>query len=118
MRSTGIHASEQESSPARSPSPRVASVDHRVQFYDSDDFLALTVADFLEEGLKGGQPLVVIATESHRHSFASRLKLKGHDIDRASGTGLLTLLDARETLETFMVGALPDAERFKTVIGA
>ena len=94
-----------------------SSVDHRVQFYDSDDFLALTVADFLDEGLRDGQPLVVIATEPHRRSFASRLKLKGHDVDRASGTGKLMLLDARETLEAFMVGAVPDGERFKMVVG-
>ena len=94
-----------------------SSVDHRVQFYDSDDFLALTVADFLDEGLRGGQPLVVIATEPHRRSFANRLKLKGHDVDRASGSGKLMLLDARETLEAFMVGAVPDGERFRKVVG-
>jgi signal transduction histidine kinase len=94
-----------------------SALDHRVQFYDSEDFLALTVADFLDEGLRGGQPLVVIATEQHRRSFTKRLELKGHDVGQASESGQLMLLDARHTLEAFMVGQRPDADRFRTVVG-
>ena len=115
MASRGLVPSQHESS--NGATALLAAVDHRVQFYDSDDFLALTVANFLEEGIRGGQPLVVIATENHRTSFASRLKMKGHDVDRVSASGQLMLLDARDTLEKFMVGAVPDADRFKTVIG-
>jgi signal transduction histidine kinase len=114
MASPAFRPSQTESS-ARPATP--LAVDHRVQFYDSEDFLALAVANFLDEGLRGGQPLVVIATEPHRHSFANRLKLKGHDIDRVSGSGQLMLLDARDTLEKFMVGKAPDADRFRMVIG-
>ncbi len=116
MGSRGILPSQHESS-RPGGTALLGAVDHRVQFYDTDDFLALTVANFLEEGLRGGQPLVVIATESHRLSFASRLKSKGHDVDRASGSGQLMLLDARDTLERFMVGSVPDPDRFKTVVG-
>jgi signal transduction histidine kinase len=116
MGTTGFLPSQQESS-APSAKALLSAVDHRVQFYDSEDFLALTVANFLEEGIRGGQPLVVIATEPHRRSFASQLKSKGHDVDRVSGSGQLMLLDARDTLEKFMVDQLPEAGRFKTVIG-
>ena len=49
------------------------TAEHRVQFYDSDDFLAVAVADFLAPGIRNGQPLVVIASEEHRASFASKL---------------------------------------------
>src|SRR5688500_7007929 len=98
MGTTGFLPSQQESS-APSAKALLSAVDHRVQFYDSEDFLALTVANFLEEGIRGGQPLVVIATEPHRRSFASQLKSKGHDVDRVSGSGQLMLLDARDTLE-------------------
>jgi signal transduction histidine kinase len=116
MRSPAFVAAPQESLPPAKP--LLALVDHRVQFYDSDDFLALTVANFLDEGIRGGQPLVVIATEAHRVSFTSQLKSKGHDVDRVSGSGQLMLLDARDTLDKFMVGTAPDAGRFKTVVGA
>jgi signal transduction histidine kinase len=92
--------------------------DHRVQFYESEDFLAVAVADFLADGLTGGHPSVVIATETHRLSFASRLKVKGFDVEQASGVGQLILLDARDTLDTFMSGPMPDPARFKSTLGA
>jgi signal transduction histidine kinase len=89
-----------------------------VQFYENEDFLAATVADFLAAGLTVGQSLVVIATEPHREAFARQLKIEGFDVDEASRTGQLVLLDAREMLDTFMVGSTPDPERFKGTVGA
>ena len=115
MRSPTFGPAQKKSSPPAKS--LLAAGDHRVQFYDSDDFLALTVANFLDEGIRGGQPLVVIATEPHRVSFASQLKSKGHDVERVSGSGQLMLLDARDTLDRFMVGAAPDPGRFKSVVG-
>lgn len=91
--------------------------EHRVQFYESDDYLAVAVADFLAPGISDGHPLVVIATEQHRRIVTSQLKGKGLDVDRASEMGHLTLLDARHTLDAFMVGSSPDPARFTTVIG-
>jgi signal transduction histidine kinase len=91
---------------------------HRVQFYEDESFLASTVADFLAAGLTVGQSLVVIATEPHRHAFAQQLKFEGFDVEGAARRGQLMLLDARETLATFMIGATPDAERFRTTVGA
>ncbi|MFN2564611.1 MAG: ATP-binding protein [Gemmatimonadaceae bacterium] len=91
---------------------------HRVQFYEDERFLASTVADFLAAGLTVGQSLVVIATESHRTAFTRQLKLEGFDVDGAAGIGQLTLLDARQTLDRFMVGAAPDGERFRATVGA
>lgn len=91
--------------------------EHRVQFYENEEFLASSVADFLAAGLTTGQSLVVIATEPHRAAFAQRLEAEGFDVTSASSSGQLTLLDARETLRTFMDGALPDAARFKAILG-
>ncbi|MGQ0714650.1 MAG: ATP-binding protein [Gemmatimonadaceae bacterium] len=91
--------------------------DHQVQFYESDDYLAVAVADFLAPGISNGHPLVVIATEPHRRVFATELRSKGFDVDLASESGRLTLLDARDTLDAFMAGPVPDAVRFKAVIG-
>jgi signal transduction histidine kinase len=100
------------------PGPTSHAREHRVQFYESDDFLALAVADFLAPGISDGHPLVVIATEPHRRIVTSQLKSKGLDVDRASERGYLTLLDARATLDSFMVGTSPDPAKFRTVIGS
>ena len=44
---------------------------HDVQFYDSEDFLVREVARFLAEGIRAGQPLIIVATQAHRRQFAS-----------------------------------------------
>jgi signal transduction histidine kinase len=68
-------------------------------------------------GLTVGEPLVVISTAPHRDSFKTSLATRGVDIEHARLTGHLTWLDAAETLSTFMVGDLPDADRFKRALG-
>jgi PAS domain S-box-containing protein len=83
-----------------------------VQFYDNDDVLAGTVADFLAEGLVSSQPLVVIATAAHREVFLARLRSKGFDLDYLRRAGRIVLLDAHETLGLLMDGGTPDPRRF------
>src|SRR5688500_13969716 len=90
---------------------------HIVQFYENDHFLSAAVADFLADGLQTGQPVIVIATEPHREAFTVRLKAKGVGVEQACRGGLLTMLDARETLSAFMDGPVPDAHRFRTTLG-
>jgi len=91
---------------------------HVVRFYEDEAFLTAAVGDFLAEGLAAGEPLVVIATPGHREAFTLRLRAQGHDVPRACREGRSAFLDARETLDTFMAGSLPDPERFRTGIGA
>lgn len=90
---------------------------HLVQLHDQEEFLVRVVADFLEPGLEAGVPLVVIATGPHRRGFAEALEARGHDVALAQAAGLLTLLDARECLSTFMVGGRPDRELFDLYVG-
>src|SRR5437867_2366900 len=90
---------------------------HGVQFYEDEDYLAAAVSDFLAAGLTLGQPSVVIATEPHRNAFLRRLSNEGFDVDDASRSGHLTLLDARETLSAFMVDDKPSGERFRKTVG-
>lgn len=87
-------------------------------FYDQEDFLCRVVADFLEPGLEGGVPIVVIATGPHRRGFVEALEARGHDISLAQAAGLLTLLDARDCLAKLMVDGLPDRQQFLTHVGA
>jgi PAS domain S-box-containing protein len=88
-----------------------------VQFYEDETFLVAAVADFLAHGLALGQPLLVIATAPHVAELLARLRARGFDIDTAVMNGRVTILDARETLATFMVDSLPDATRFSAWIG-
>jgi PAS domain S-box-containing protein len=91
--------------------------DHAVQFYDEDDFLTGTVADFLEPGLAEGQPVVIIATEQHCEDFLRTLRARGIDVDAAVSSRRLVLRDARKTLATFLLDGKPDWQRFQAEIG-
>jgi hypothetical protein len=90
---------------------------HEVQFYGSEPFLVQSVVDFLASGLRAGQPLVVIATEPHRHAFSAALRAQGLDTEAYLGSHEAVWLDARETLAAFMEGARPNAELFKATVG-
>ncbi len=101
------------------PLPSPAGVPgHDVQFYDRDEFLADTVARFLADGVKAGQPLIVIATKRHRAAFADTLRQMGFDPDGAVGAPQPIWLDARQTLASFMEGAMPNPELFTATVGS
>jgi signal transduction histidine kinase len=92
--------------------------DHAVQFYDDDQFLVTAVSKYAHAGLSQGHPVVIIATPSHRDALVDRLHTLGIDAGRAERDQTLTLLDARVTLDGFMVDGLPDADRFVSTVGA
>ena len=91
---------------------------HVVQFYESDAFLASEVARFIGMALGAGDAAVVIATKAHREQIEGNLETRGLDVALAIGQGRYVALDAAETLAKFMVGGMPDQERFRDVIGA
>ena len=91
---------------------------HIVHFYENDDVLAATVADFLAEGLVSNQPLVVIATPPHREVLLARLRSKGFDLEYLRRAGRFVLLDARETLAQIMDGGAPDSRKFNTHVAS
>jgi hypothetical protein len=101
----------------QSETSRIHSHHHAVQFYGNDAELFKTVGVFLSEGLVSGQPAVVIATEPHRKDIEAALEARFIDVARARRLGDLVLLDAEETLATFMVDGVPTAAVFKKVVG-
>jgi DNA-binding transcriptional MerR regulator len=90
---------------------------HIVQFYENPAFLDRVVANFLAEGLKLGGPVVVFATQERREAVLEQLASLGHDVERARASGNLTVLDARDTLNRFMVDGAPDPKRFRKHLG-
>lgn len=92
--------------------------DHAVQFYETDEFLVATVADFLTPALQCGDAAVVVATPEHREAFAAAMTATGIDVDAAVRDTRYLAFDAQELLSAFMVGGAPDPRRFETVVGS
>jgi PAS domain S-box-containing protein len=90
---------------------------HAVQFYEDQAYLATVVSEFLLDGLKARQPVIVVATPAHRREFSRRLRELGVDVPAAERSRQLVLLDARRTLAKFMIGERPDADRFVDAMG-
>jgi signal transduction histidine kinase len=94
---------------------RAPADDHGVQLYESDDFMCGLVADYARAGLDAGEPVVLVATQAHAHSILARLT-RSDDVTEALAAQRLTVLEARETLERFMVDGVPDRARFAEVV--
>jgi hypothetical protein len=91
---------------------------HAVQFYASDSSLVDTVGGFIAEGFSAGQPAILIATPEHRAAFTEELAGHGIAVDHARRHGDLVMIDARETLELFMIAGKPSAALFSTYVGS
>jgi hypothetical protein len=85
---------------------------HAVQFYSDARRLCMSVADFLGDGLAGGQPIIVVATPKHRDGILAELKARLFDVEALTRRGDITTLDVTETLKRFMVNGMPDPAKF------
>ena len=90
---------------------------HAVQFYKDESSLASTAAQFLADGLRSGQPGLVIATRSHTDTIVRELKARGLNVDALRTTGELQFFDAHKMLASFMFGGLPDPVLFRSSLG-
>jgi two-component system, LuxR family, sensor kinase FixL len=90
---------------------------HCLQLYENDASLANAVVHFIDQGLKAGEALIVIATKAHREVFEEQLRVQGLDVDQARKLGQYVPLDADETLARFLVNGWPDLGRFNEVLG-
>jgi hypothetical protein len=86
---------------------------HAVRFYESDKSLARIVAEFLHEGFDAGNPGIVVATPAQRAAIIRELTDRSLDVVDLRRADDFLLLDASETLSTFMREGQPDADRFK-----
>jgi CheY-like chemotaxis protein len=96
---------------------REASRCHEVGFYSDESSLLDAFTEFIGTNVKAGNPVIVVATESHRNSLLSRLRALGVDIGDAIEGGRYISQDSAETLSTFMVNGMPDPVRFFNVAG-
>jgi hypothetical protein len=91
---------------------------HAVRFYEDEKSLCRIVADFLGDGLVAGQLAVVIATPLHRDGIVRALEALSFDISRLRASRELVMLDADDTLSTFMRDGSPDPDAFRESIGS
>ena len=90
---------------------------HAVQFYGDEAALFKTVGTFLSEGLVSDQPAIVIATPEHAAAIQDALASHLIDVARARHFGDLVMLDAEETLSTFICNGAPDKLLFERNVG-
>lgn len=97
-------------------SQNIKTGEHLVQFYEHEDYLSEIVAKYIESAIRNEEGVIIIATRPHQTMFESKLDAK--KIQQAKSKGQLVMLDAAETLETFMKDGLPDPKKFHKVIGS
>src|SRR2546423_3350323 len=85
---------------------------HAVRFYENDKSLARIVAEFLHQGFDRGSPGIVVATDTQRAEILRELKGRSCDVLALERSDDLVLLDAEETLSTFMEDGRPDTRKF------
>jgi len=102
----------------RDPSERLHHHHHTVQFYGDETELFKTIGLFLSEGLVAGLPAIVIATPDHNVAIQDALSAHLIDVARARHLGDLVILDAEDTLGTFMHNGIPDTILFQRHVGA
>lgn len=85
---------------------------HAVQFYSDDAVFGDRAAGFIGAALKSGNAAIVFATKLHRDSLSERLNAQSLNVDALIRQRAYIVLDAAETLSTFMVRGWPNAALF------
>jgi CheY-like chemotaxis protein len=90
---------------------------HEVEFYADDAGLVDGFARFIEAALEEGNPIIVVATDSHQASLLQRLIADGFNMPVEIEQGNYIPLEVRETLSSFMVNDSPDRVMFRKMAG-
>jgi KaiC/GvpD/RAD55 family RecA-like ATPase len=92
---------------------------HVAKLYRNDEQLAEVVCHYIEEGLRRGDAVIVVATTDHWESFLRRLAVeRDFDIADAVMRGQLRILNAQLTLSAFMAEGMPQWDDFREAIGS
>ncbi len=86
--------------------------DHAVHVYADDRSITQELIRFVEDGLTLGESVVVVANAAHRESIAAWRA----DHPSIGDNEFLLVVDAAETLQTFMVAGVPDPLLFEVTI--
>jgi hypothetical protein len=95
----------------------IAPNDHIAHFYDDDETLLITLAEYIAEGLTKGESIIIIATPQHLSALAHLLGTNGVDLMRPLAEDRYIALDAGVALSCFMVDGSPNEEMFASLVG-
>ena len=84
---------------------------HAVQFYEDDAVFIQCLSEFVGAALGAGGACIVISTPDHHRQLSERLS-NSIDMRRLSDDGRYIHLEARRTLDRFMVQGRPGRTRF------
>ena len=104
--------------PPAAPLPHAWAPTHDVQFYAVEEALYQSIGRFLVDGVRAGQPILVVATGPHRRAFEQAMRNAGVEPDDLVEGRDAVWLDARETLSAFMEGGHPSPELFEATVGS
>jgi hypothetical protein len=95
--------------------PRPGS--HIVYPYTDENLVSQAVCLYASAGLRKNEGVVLIMSKDHCEPISDRLKAEGFDVEQRQHSGQLACIVAEDLLPGFMVDGMPDANRFKSVIG-
>jgi len=90
--------------------------EHIVQFFDSDDSRADSVARFLTDGFRNGESAIVIARPLSWTGIVERLERFRIPVQKALSDGRLLVKDAADTLQRISRFGSPDPRLFAVTI--
>lgn len=92
---------------------------HLVQLYEADEgALTKNVGQYLWEGLRRGEGVLVVATPERFELFGRHLESLGAQLVELRKSRQLLFCDAQETLSQIMAGGQPDWTKFENVVRA
>ena len=94
----------------------IAPCDHWVQMYNDEPRMIRSLTGYVRAGLRQGDAVIVIATETHLEALEAQLVGQGFDLAAARKSNQYMPCDAEATLARFMVGEMPDEALFQEVV--
>lgn len=96
----------------------MSAAGHVCQFFDAEDSRAEAVAEFVAEGLRTEDHVLIVARPVHWSATLERLRGRGISADHAMSQGRLIVKDAMDVWRRISRnGATPDAVQFDDVVG-
>lgn len=90
---------------------------HSVHIYEEDSALISRLCGIVSSSLRLGDSVLIVATAEHRQQLVSELRATGIELRDHAREGRFSMMDAKETLSTFMLNGRPNAKLFEVSIG-
>ena len=89
---------------------------HSVHIYEDSEALISRLCAIVSSSLRSGDTVLIVATAEHRQQLLKDLQDCGLDVRLHAREGRYTMLDAQQTLATFMRDGVPDSKLFTTAV--